>query len=472
MIDTHAHIDFGAYDEDRDEALKRAFDAGVESVIIPAVEPKDYRRVLELAESDDRLFCAMGVHPHNASEFNEEVLDAIEKNLSCEKVKAVGEIGLDYHYDFTPKDVQKKVFRRQLQIAKENDLPAIIHNREADEDILEIIEEERDDSLKGVMHCFSSDEEFLKKVLDLGFLVSFTGNITFKNTDLDGEVKKAPLNKIMLETDSPFMTPVPNRGKRNEPAYVEYVAKKIAEIKSKSIDEVIKMTTKTAKTFFNLSIYILLTFALSLSVAFAQDYEGDEYAEEDSVKYELYNPYKKFIGIGPVVGTNTVVQTQHREDGEHDISYNGLFTYGGAITYQIIDELLIEAAFNYSRKKAVPENNDFTDNIYRNLEICTHWVVNPYSRVNFYGTFGAAGMFNTYNSDQENQIGLIGGLGLYINFPSDFGLFVLSGEWRINFELERSQINIIKDDESKEPIEAISFLSIPRITLFYFPPLK
>jgi len=470
MIDTHAHIDFNAFDEDRKEMIERALNGGVEFIIIPGVEPKDFSRLLELTQEYKNLYCGMGVHPHNANDADEDVFRSIRQNSDNHNVKAIGETGIDYYYDFAPKDIQQVHFRNQLKIAKETGLPAIVHNREADEDVLKIIEDEQDGSLKGVLHCFSSPLETMKKALDLGFNISFTGNITFKKSNLDEVVRDVPLDRLMLETDSPFMTPVPLRGKRNEPANVKYIAQKIAEIKSISFEEVIDMTSKTAKKLFNLSIF-LLVFLFAFSTTSAQSI-FDDIVEEEKPEEELIHPYKKFIGFGPVLGTNTVVETYYLEVGEKDVSYDGLFAIGGAIAYGVFDYLVVEAAYTYSKNtKIAIDNPGLKPSIYQTLEFTTHWIINPYSRVNFFGTVGTTAFFNSYDGKPHEQIGWIAGLGMFINIPTDFGLFNIVAEWRIDFETKKKeQFNLFPNLDSRKFVETKSFYSIPRLTILYYPP--
>ncbi len=481
MIDTHAHINFEAFDDDRSEMIQRCFDNGVEFIVIPGVEPKDYERLLELTNTDERLFCGMGVHPHNAQDASEEVFERIIENTKNENVKAIGETGIDYYYDFAPKDVQKKVFRRHLQIAKQTGLPVIVHNREADDDVLDIIESEQDGSLRGVLHCFSSPVGTMEKAIDMGFNISFTGNITFKKSELDEVVRKTPLDRIMLETDSPFMTPVPNRGKRNEPANVKFVAQKISEIKSISIDEVIDMTNKTAKLFFNLSSdklkmagLLVIMFFLSISFGFGQSILKD-IQNEQTPEDELVHPYPKFIGIGPVIGTNTVVETWYIDGHEKDDSYDGLFAYGGALTYGVFDYLVVKLAYMYSKNKKIAEewNNELAPSIYKSLEVSTHWIINPYSRINFFGTVGFTSFSNSYNNEPNSQIGWNAGLGMFINIPSNFGLFNVMAEWHINFETQKLEKFYDEDDKTNDIYtDTKSYYSIPRITLLYYPPIK
>jgi len=258
LIETHAHIDADVFDEDRDQMIAQAFANGVKAIIIPAIEPDRYDGVLSICNQYEHIYCGMGVHPHNANDYSAPVEDRIIALLENPKVRAVGEIGLDYYYDFAPKDVQQEVFRRQLNIAKSYDMPVIIHNRESDDDMIEILQEEQNGELKGVLHCFSSDLTMLHKALDLGFHVSFTGNITYKKSILDEIVRATPLDKIMIETDSPYMTPVPHRGKRNEPQFVRFIAQKIADIHALNLEEIITMTSNNAKSLFRLPLFLIV----------------------------------------------------------------------------------------------------------------------------------------------------------------------------------------------------------------------
>ena len=299
MIDTHAHIDTSAFDEDRDLVIKRAFETGIESIIIPGIEPKDFENILALTDRFDNIFCAMGIHPHYAQQVTKENLEIIEKNAINPKVVAIGEIGLDYYYDFAPRDIQKEAFSSQLKLAKTLNKPVIVHNRDSDSDLLAILKNEQDGNLKGVLHCFSGDRNMLNEAIDLDFHVSFTGNITFKKSTLTEIVEITPLERILLETDSPYMTPVPLRGKRNEPSYVNYVAQKISEIKSIQINEVIKMTTANAKRLFKLTILLLLIPLFSL---FSQSNSSD------TIQPKVYQ-FEKAFGLGAVIGTHTIVQT-------------------------------------------------------------------------------------------------------------------------------------------------------------------
>ena len=476
MIDTHAHIDAEQFDEDRQEVIERAFEKGLESIIIPAIDEKGHEGLLKLAESDKRLFCSMGIHPHHAKEVENGTLYRIEENIKHDKVKAVGEIGLDYYYDFAPPKLQEKIFRDQIQIAKQEKLPIIVHNRESDDDMLRILEDEQDGNLKGVLHCFSSDSAMLEKALELGFNISFTGNITFKKTGLGDVVKKAPLDRIMIETDSPYMTPVPNRGKRNEPSYVKFVAEKIAEYKSISIEEVISMTSKTAKNFFNLTLMLLLFVFVSPDIFAQYDSSPDgeeEYFDYEEEEYEGVHPYPKFLGLSVYGGTNTIVDTYYLDAGEKDESFEGLFAYGFGFLYSPLDYMILEASYFYSKNEKLVEEYSLPGfpvepNYHHALEFCAHWTPNPYSRINVFGTTGMTMMLNTFDTKESNSIAFSSGIGFYGNINTGIGLFNIIAEWRINFAL--NHFDAIKyEKESKYVVEASTFHSIPRFGIAFYP---
>lgn len=479
MIDTHAHLDVEHFDEDRAEVIKRAFDSGLEYIIIPAIEEKYFDNVIKLAESDDRLFCSMGAHPHNANEVTDDTLEKIRELSRHQKVVAIGEIGLDYHYDFSPPETQIQVFRDQLHIAKQENLPIIVHNRESDDDMIRILKEEQDGRLRGVLHCFSSDEETLEQAISLGFHVSFTGNITFKKTPLEGVVKAAPLDKIMIETDSPYMTPHPNRGKRNEPSYVKFVAEKIAEFKSISIEEVISMTSKTAKELFKLSVLSLL-FLFSFGILSAQNDE-DEYFDYEEEEEEFVHPYPKTIGIAPFLfGTNTIVDTYYLQDidQDKDITFEGIAAYGFGLFYVPLDYMFLEANYFYSKNMTLVEKyntpeNPVEPNYHSVIELSTHWTPNPYSRISVFGTIGGTLFLNSYDGVSSTAYGINTGIGFYGNIGTSFGTINLLAEWRLDFALGRNEYIFIEKapngDIKRENVEATSFFSIPRFGIVWYP---
>jgi TatD DNase family protein len=259
LIDTHCHLNFHKYNEDRDAVIKRAQDAGVNRVIIPAIDLETCQEALDLSEQYDGIYAAVGIHPNITVGFDDAILNQIREWASHDKVISIGEIGLDYYWDKSPKDVQRKAFEQQLELATELELPVIIHNREASDDVMDVLESwvsTLPDSLKdrpGVLHSFSAPPEIADRALAIGFYLGFTGPITFKKADdLRAIAQTAPLNRILVETDGPFLTPHPYRGKRNEPAYVQYMTEKLAELHNNSYEQMAEHTTANAERLFNL----------------------------------------------------------------------------------------------------------------------------------------------------------------------------------------------------------------------------
>jgi len=247
LIDTHTHIYYEDYRDNLDEIISNALDEGVEKIITVGVDLKSSEECLTISEKYEPVFATCGYHPHEAKKAPPRYLYELEQLYKYSKVVAVGEIGLDYHYNFSEPEIQKKIYLEQLEMAKSLEFPAVVHCRDADEDVLKGILESGHES--GVIHCFASDLEFANKILDTGFHLSFTGMITFIK-DLEEVVQEIPLKKMMVETDSPYLTPKPNRGKQNQPANVKFVAEKIAEIKMISLEKVTESTTKTAHNLF------------------------------------------------------------------------------------------------------------------------------------------------------------------------------------------------------------------------------
>lgn len=483
MIDTHAHIDADVFDIDRSEVIKRAFDDGMEAVIVPGIEPARFESVLKTAESHKNIFFGIGVHPHNAHEYTQEVENKILKLATHPKAVAIGEIGLDYYYDFCPQDTQRKVFSRQLELAVELGKPVIVHNRDSDADLMDIIYSYRSEKLSGVLHCFSGDEEMLAKALDAGFYVSFTGNITFKKSILGEIVKSAPIERIMIETDSPYMTPVPLRGKRNEPKLVRLVAEKIAEIKSMTIDEVLKMTTNNAKQLFKLSMIMFVLMFASYNSYAQRDNSEDEYEDEEEVYEQPKNLYPKQFGIGPIFGTNTVVETY--TPGGEDVAYEGVLAYGAMAHYQVLDYLGIEAAYINSVKQPDKKFKDLLDpTTYQQIQLTTHWIPNPYGRINFYGTLGLSMFFNKYSFNEtgelkttkkDNSLGMNAGVGMFVNVNlNSAGILVFMAEWRLDFMFKKTKLDFdprkaIGSEEYKNNVEVSTFFSIPRVGVIWYP---
>ncbi len=248
LIDTHVHLDDPCYDKDRDAVIVRAKEEGVNYILVVASDLKSSKRCAELAAEFDSLYATVGIHPHEAKTVDKNTYPELKELTKSKRVVAIGEIGLDYHYNHSPKEVQREVFRDQIRLAKELKLPIIIHHREALPDTIEIVREEG--IREGVFHCFSGSLEKAEEIISLGFYISVAGPVTFKNAKrLQGLVKELPLDRLLIETDGPYLSPHPFRGKRNEPAYLKYIAEKIAELKGLSLDEIARTTTENAKNF-------------------------------------------------------------------------------------------------------------------------------------------------------------------------------------------------------------------------------
>lgn len=252
MIDSHCHIDFDAFDNNRDEVIAEAARAGVHTLINIGADLITSRRSVELARTHDNIFAAVGVHPHDAKTFDEACLDRIKELTSEPRVVSVGEIGLDFYRDLSPRKVQRAALRRQLQLAVELNLPVVIHTREATEETLLITGEYADLLPGGVFHCFPGDERDAEKVIDLGFVIGIGGVVTYPNSKMSRVAAAVPLDKIILETDAPYLTPVPHRGRKNQPAYVRYVRDKVADLRGISAGEVEKITDRTCQKLFRL----------------------------------------------------------------------------------------------------------------------------------------------------------------------------------------------------------------------------
>lgn len=253
LFDTHTHMDAPEFEADRDEAMVRAVEAGVTRMVNIGFNRETIPTTLALADKYPFVYAAIGWHPVDAIDMREGDLEWIESLCAHEKVVAIGEIGLDYHWDKSPKDVQQRVLREQIALAKRVKLPIVIHNREAHEDTLRILKEENASEVGGIMHAFSGSWETAKICLDLGFHLSFGGPVTFKNAKQPKEVlEKTPMDRLLIETDAPYLTPHPYRGKRNETAYVRLVAETAAQIKGISLEEMAEQTMKNANKLFGI----------------------------------------------------------------------------------------------------------------------------------------------------------------------------------------------------------------------------
>lgn len=255
-IDTHCHLDSEKYDEDRAEVIDALKDAGIDYVINPGCNMESSKKSIRLARDNDIIYAAVGVHPHDANELEEDEsrFDELKLLAGEGKVVAIGEIGLDYHYDFSPREVQKKWFEKQVKLAKELNLPIIVHDREAHQDTFEIIAREAaDGNLRGVIHSFSGSLEMANEYIKMGFFIGLGGVVTFKNAKKPKEVaENIDLEYLLVETDGPYLTPEPNRGKRNNPAYVRHTANYIANLRGMSPEKLAEITTENAKRLFGI----------------------------------------------------------------------------------------------------------------------------------------------------------------------------------------------------------------------------
>jgi TatD DNase family protein len=256
-IDSHAHIESPGFDEDREAVIERALNAGVELIVNVGngdVATDSHQAAFKIAEAYPFIYTTVGVHPHEARLLDDDLLARLVEWSHHTKVIAWGEIGLDYYYDNSPREVQRQAFRRQLQIARERNLPAVIHTRDAEADTLEILNQEwQNANLPGIIHCFTGTRGFAEAAIKLGFSISFSGVVTFKNAeDLRETAKSLPLEKILIETDAPFLAPIPFRGKRNEPAYVVETAKTIAALRGLAPEEIGHITAANFKRLFKM----------------------------------------------------------------------------------------------------------------------------------------------------------------------------------------------------------------------------
>ncbi len=267
LVDTHCHLDFDAYQADLDQVLERAWEAGVERVLVPALDLESSHKVVGLVERDPRLFAAVGVHPNSARSWTEGTTQALLELSRHPNVKAIGEIGLDYYRDRAPRDLQKEVLNSQLALASQRGLPVVLHVRNAEPgdrscimDLLDMLQAWRSEEDQGkimrdrigVVHSFSGNVSEAQRVISMGFHLGVTGPVTFENSRIMREVViSSPLASMLIETDGPFLTPHPHRGKRNEPAYVRYIAEKVAELKGRSVREIGERTTENADHLFH-----------------------------------------------------------------------------------------------------------------------------------------------------------------------------------------------------------------------------
>lgn len=259
LIDTHCHLDFDSFDADRDDVVLRAAQNGVTRIIIPATDLDSAKAACALAQKYAGVYAAVGVHPNSTADYTPSLIDALEENVTAPKMVAIGEIGLDYYRDWSPKAQQWHAFEDQLTLAARRELPVIIHNREASEDVISILSDwvkTLPASLRerpGVLHSFSASPQIAEQALDLGFYLGFTGPITFKNAEETRRIAaRVPLDRLLVETDAPFLAPMPHRGGRNEPDYVRYVADRLAALHHVSFEQMSAQTTQNAERLFQL----------------------------------------------------------------------------------------------------------------------------------------------------------------------------------------------------------------------------
>jgi TatD DNase family protein len=255
LIDSHAHIQGKEYAGEAEAVIERARAAGVEKIIAVggAGDMSSNTTAVALADSFPNVYATVGMHPHDAKDVGADELEALRQLTAHPKVVAVGETGLDYYYNHSPHDVQRRVFSQFIRMACDTSLPIVVHERDAAQEAADLLRREGAGKLRGVIHCFTGDYDAARAYLDLGFYLSFTGIITFKNADaLRQVVRQVPLERVLVETDSPYLTPVPHRGKRNEPAFVRFVAETIAKVKELAVDEVARVTTANVQNLFRI----------------------------------------------------------------------------------------------------------------------------------------------------------------------------------------------------------------------------
>ncbi len=253
LIDSHTHLDMKDFDKDRSQVIERAMKAGITHIITIGTDLTSSVKALQLANGYDFIFSSIGYHPHNAENIDPSTLKELSGMAAESKIVAWGEIGLDFYRHLSPTEKQIEAFEQQLDLANHFDLPVIIHNREADKDLLEILKKRGDSKYRGVIHCFSGDYDLAMTFIQMGFYISIPGTVTYKNAFRVQDVaSRLPLDRMLLETDAPFLTPVPKRGRRNEPLFVTYTAKKIANLRKTDFHEIARRTSENTKKLFRL----------------------------------------------------------------------------------------------------------------------------------------------------------------------------------------------------------------------------
>lgn len=289
LTDSHAHLDHEQFDTDRDEVIQRARDAGVGIIINPCITPESCRKGIDLAERYGEVYAAVAVHPTDGDQYNESSIDELRELTRHEKVVAIGETGLDHYWDGVPHDMQERMFREHIRLAVDTGLPLIVHSRNAEDEVLRILKEERAGRVRGVLHCFGGTFEQAKQARTLGFLIGFGGVVTFKNADRLDLATHLVTDSLLIETDSPYLAPHPHRGTRNEPAYVAHVAAAIADAGPFSLEDIQRITTHNTRKLFKIgdidasriaynirySLYLNITNQCTLSCAFCPKIRGD-----------------------------------------------------------------------------------------------------------------------------------------------------------------------------------------------------
>jgi len=251
LTDSHAHLDDQSFNGDREELIKSLYDNDVDTVLNPGADLETSQNAVKLAEKYPFIYAAVGCHPHDSKFMDDNTMNLFREMANNKKVIAIGEIGLDYYYDNSDREIQRKWFREQIRLAKELDLPYIVHDRDAHEDVFKIMKEEHYSGTRGILHCYSSSVEMAREFIKLGFYISLGGPVTFKKSKTPKLVAHdVPFDRLLIETDSPYLTPEPFRGKRNEPKYVKYVAEEIAAIRNVTAEEVAEKTSRNFKQLF------------------------------------------------------------------------------------------------------------------------------------------------------------------------------------------------------------------------------
>ena len=265
FIDTHAHLFFANFEDDLDKVIENAKQNGIDYIIVPGTNLQTSLEAVAIAEKYDMVYAAAGIHPHDTAEWSASWIDELKKIIGNEKVAAVGEIGLDYFYDFSPREKQIEAFEAQIELAIEKDLPIIVHNRESNDDVMDITRKYAAKGLRGQFHCFAGSIKDARELVEMGFFISFTGNITFTKADnLRNVLKRVEVDNLLLETDAPFMAPKPYRGQRNEPAYIPVIAEKIAEVHNLRVEDVGRATSYNVKKLFGIGEKLELRYTYQI----------------------------------------------------------------------------------------------------------------------------------------------------------------------------------------------------------------